>query len=112
VDFGVGGVWGVSVGELSRVGCVSVGVGGDWFLVWRGPRGRWVCSVYLGVECAFVYYDVEAMGVGYVGVGCRVKVVCGWGRDPRFTLGYVELLGARLFPGVVWFSSSAIWAGC
>jgi hypothetical protein len=91
---------------------VSVGVGEGWFLVWRGARGRWVCPVYSGVGCAFVYYDVMAMGVGYVGVGCRVEVVCGWGRDPRFTLEYVELLGAWLIPGVVWFSSSTSWTGC
>ena len=80
------GGWVVS-GEL----CVSMGVGGGWFLVGRGPRRSWVRPVYLGVGCAFVYYGVEAIGVGYVDVGCRVEVICGWGRDQRFTLKYVEL---------------------
>ena len=75
--------------------------------MWRGPSGSWVRPVYLGAGFAFVYYGVEAMGVGYVGVGCRVEVVCGWGRNPRFTLEYVELVGAWSFPGVVWFPSPA-----
>ena len=56
---------------------MSVGVGGGGFLVRRGPRGSRVRPVYLGVGCAVVYYGVDAMGVGYVGVGCKVKVVCG-----------------------------------
>ncbi len=32
--------------------------------VWRGPRGSLIQPVYLEVGRAFVYYGVEAMGVG------------------------------------------------
>ena len=101
------GGWVVS-GEL----CVSMGVGGGWFLVGRGPRRSWVRPVYLGVGCVSVEHSVEAMGLGYDGVGCRVEVMCGWGRDPRFALEHVELVGAWLIPRAVWFTSPAGWALC
>jgi hypothetical protein len=61
--------------------------------VGRWPRGGWGRPVYLGVGCAFFDYSIEAMGVEYGGVDCRVEVMCGWGRGPRFALEYVELVG-------------------
>jgi hypothetical protein len=87
-------------------------VGGGGFLVKRGSRGTRVRPVYLRIGCAFVGYSVEAMGVGYGGVGCKIETMCDWGRDPRFALEYFELFGAWLFPDVAWLTSPAGWAGC
>ena len=71
----------------------------------RWPRGSWGRPNYLGVGCAFANYSIEDIGVGCGCLDCRVEVMCGWGRGPRFALEYVELVGAWFFSGVVWFTS-------
>ena len=91
---------------------MSIGVGEGGFLMGRGLRRSLVRFVYLGIGCAFVGNSVEAMGVGYGGVGWKIEAMCGCRRDPRFALEYVELVGACLFLGVAWFTYPTGWAGC
>ena len=56
-----------------------------------GCGGFWVFFVYLGM--------------GYGSVGCRIEVVCGRGRVPRFTLKDVKLVGVRsLYAGLTYFA--------